>query len=344
MKFRWKVTMGCRAMHKMLLPICILLSFAVRAAGVREIAIPADPDGPEIAAHLWTPCAVPPGPIEVASGAASLTIQAAKDCAPPAEALPLILVSHGMFGDMFSHHDTAEFLADAGLAVVTLNHPLDSIYSSRETVDNLSSFTVRPADIKRAIAFLLSDLQDSVDIDSQRIGFFGFSRGGYTGLVLAGAVPDFRAPPFSCPEEFFMCRQMRENNIPEHEPGDEPRIKAFVIADPVSFFPDKASLQGATDPIQLWSSDHGGMGVRPEDVATIRDNLPRTPEFHRPANSGHLSFQFPCSEKLAKVMSLECTDPPGFDRTAFHRTFNAKVLQFFRANLGRHSPETRATK
>src|SRR3990170_3354947 len=102
--------------------------------------------------------------------------------------LPLILVSHGMYGDMFSHHDTAEFLADAGFAVVTLNHTLDSISSRRESVDNISSFLVRPVDIKRAITFLLGDLQESVDIDSRRIGFFGFSRGGYTGLVLAGAV------------------------------------------------------------------------------------------------------------------------------------------------------------
>lgn len=325
--------MRCRKVHKVLLPICLLLAFTVRAAGTREIVVPADPIGPEISARLWTPCAVPPGPVKVDSGGATLTIKGVKDCAPSGKGLPLILVSHGLFGDMFSHHDTAEFLADAGFAVVTLNHTQDYISSSRESVDNISSFLVRPVDIKRAITFLLSDLRASVDIDSRRIGFFGFSRGGYTGLVLAGAVPDFHAPPFPCPDEFFMCKQIRDNNIPDHGPGDEPRIKAFVIADPISFFPDKSSLQKATAPIQLWSSDHGGMGVRPEDVASVEKNLPNTPEFHRPSNSGHLSFQFPCSDEVAKVMSFVCTDPPGFDRADFHRKFNAQVLEFFRKNL-----------
>ena len=267
------------------------------------------------------------------SGGATLAIEAVKDCAPLGKSLPLILISHGMFGDVFSHHDTAEALADAGFAVVTLSHPLDWAAAKRESVDNLSSFLARPVDIKRAITFLLSDSQRLVDIDARRIGFFGFSRGGHTGLVLAGAVPDFRAPQFPCSEEFFMCKQIHDNNIPDHEPGDEPRIKAFVIADPLSFFPNHAALKNVTAPIQLWSSEDGGMGVRPEDVASVKKNLPKTPEFHRPTNSGHLSFQFPCSSEEAQAMSFICTDPPGFDRVDFHRKFNTQVLAFFRKHL-----------
>jgi len=247
--------------------------------------------------------------------------------------LPLIVISHGMLEDMFSHHDTAEFLADAGFAVVTLNHPQDSSSSSKDTVDNISSFLVRPVDIERAISFVLSHSQAVVDIDSRRIGFFGFSRGGYTGLILAGAIPDFHTLLFPCPEEFLMCRQIRDNDIPARISAYEPRIKAFVIADPISFFPDKTSLQKVTAPIQLWSSEHGGMGVRPEDVTSVERNLPNTPEFHRPANSAHFAFQFPCSKEVAQAMSFVCTDPPGFDRADFHRKFNAQVLKFFRRNL-----------
>jgi predicted dienelactone hydrolase len=29
-----------------------------------------------------------------------------------------------------------------------------------------------------------------------------------------------------------------------------------------------------------------------------------------------------------------CTDPPGFDRAAFHKDFDARVLAFFRKTLG----------
>src|SRR3954462_7968415 len=169
--------------NRILLLICsTFLAVTARAAGVRDIVIPADGSGPEISAQLWTPCALPPGPIMVSRGSFRWAIKGVKDCAPAGKDLPLIVISHGMLEDMFSHHDTAEFLADAGFAVVTLNHTQDSLSSSKDTVDNISSFLVRPVDIKRAIGFVINNSQTGVDIDSRRIGFFGFSRGGYTGL------------------------------------------------------------------------------------------------------------------------------------------------------------------
>jgi predicted dienelactone hydrolase len=52
-------------------------------------------------------------------------------------------------------------------------------------------------------------------------------------------------------------------------------------------------------------------------------------------NSTHMSFIFPCTRAFAKTNPPQvCTDPPGFDRTAFHTQFNAEVLRFFRAQLG----------
>ena len=309
------------------------IAVAARAAGVRDLKIPADGRGPEIAVQLWAPCSSPPAPIMVHRGTVRLAIRGVQDCAPAGKRLPLIVISHGMLEDLYSHHDTAEFLADAGFAVVTLSHPQDAVSSSKDTVDNMSSFLVRPIDIQRTITFVLSPSQAAVDIDSRRIGFFGFSRGGYTGLVLAGAVPNFHRLLFPCPEALLMCRQIRDNDVPAEVSRYEPRIKAYVIADPISFFPDKVSLNKVAAPVQLWSSEHGGMGVRPGDVASVRGNLPHAPEFHRPANSVHFSFLFPCSEEEAKVMSFQCTDALGFDRTEFHRRFNAQVLTFFLKNL-----------
>jgi predicted dienelactone hydrolase len=316
--------------------LCLgFIAVTARAAGIRELVILPDPSGPQISARLWTPCASPPGPITVNRGTVRLTIQGVKNCAPSSKRLPLIVISHGGLEDMFSHHDTAEFLANAGFAVVTFNHTQDSGYSTKDQMDNISGFLVRPLDVKRVIRFVLSSSQAFADIDSRRIGFFGHSRGGYTGLVLAGAVPNFKAPPFPCPEEWHMCRQMRDNDIPEqHDSGFDPRIKAFVIADPVSFFADKTSLQKVTTPIQLWSSERGGLGVRPEDVMSLKKNLPDSHEFYRPANSTHLDFLFPCSGEEAKAMSFQCVDdPPGFDRADFHRKFNAQMLDFFRKHL-----------
>ena len=93
------------------------------------------------------------------SGARRLTIQGVKDCAPLGTGLPLVLISHGMYGDAFSHHDTAEFLADAGFAVVTLNHTLDSAYSCKDISRQHLVFPCPARDIRRVIDFLLSNSQ-----------------------------------------------------------------------------------------------------------------------------------------------------------------------------------------
>lgn len=314
--------------------LCLLsLTASAEAAGIHSFVIPQDSSGPPISGMLWTPCSSPPGPVPVKRGAIQLTIHAVKDCAPSRKQLPLIVISHGMLEDMFSHHDTAEFLADAGFAVVTFNHTLDSGSATKDQVDDISSLLVRPTDVTRVITFILSTSQAFADIDARRIGFFGHSRGGYTGLILAGAIPNFHALLFPCPDEYLMCRQIRDNNIPDHSSGFDSRIKAFVIADPLIFFPDKSSLQKVSAPIQLWSSDRGGMGVRPEDIASVEANLPISPEFHRPVNSVHFSFLFPCLGEEAKLMSFQCTDAPGFDRMHFHKEFNAQMLEFFRKHL-----------
>ena len=327
-----KISSACA--HRLLLLLCLLsLAATAQAAGIKSFAIPQDATGPQISAMLWTPCSSPVLPISVKRGTIQLIIHAVKDCAPSRKHLPLIVISHGMLEDMFSHHDTAEFLADAGFAVVTFNHTQDSGSAAQDQVDDISSLLVRPTDVSRVITFLSSASQALADIDSRRIGFFGHSRGGYTGLILAGAIPNFHALLFPCPEQFHMCRQIRDNDLPEYRSGFDPRIKAFVIADPLDFFPDKSSLQNVTTPIQLWSSDRGGMGIRPEDVASLEKNLPTAPEFHRPVNSVHFSFLFPCSAEETRLMSFQCTDAPGFDRAQFHKEFNLQMLEFFRKNM-----------
>jgi predicted dienelactone hydrolase len=316
--------------------VLVLLPVAAQAAGIRHIVIPADGSGPRIVAELWTPCATSAPAIIVDRNGIPTTMHIIENCAVRRKELPLIIISHGMFEDRFSHFDTAEFLADAGFAVVAINHSQDSTLDiGGKSADDISAFFIRPVDIERTIDFLEHHPSAGVDIDLRKIGFFGFSRGGYTGLVLAGGTPDFNSLVIRCPPIALMCAQIREHKIPPHPAGYEPRISAFVIADPVDFFPDKSSLKDVRVPIQLWSSELGGMGVRPEEVAAVAANLPEKPEFHRVAGSAHLSFDCPCSDDQTKAANpnIVCSDPLGFDRVAFHRKFNADVADFFRKHL-----------
>jgi predicted dienelactone hydrolase len=82
----------------------------------------------------------------------------------------------------------------------------------------------------------------------------------------------------------------------------------------------------------IWRSELGGGGVDPRNSALTASSLPGKPEV-RIVPAGHFAFLPPCSPQFAANLPRLCTDPPGFDRTAFHREFNASILGFFREKL-----------
>jgi predicted dienelactone hydrolase len=301
-----------------------------QSAGLRISEIPADTAGPALKLAEWTPCATHPGQIQLGPFA----LAAVRDCPLAGKNLPLIVVSHGFGGTYLGHHDTAETLADAGFVVVAVNHPDDTASNTGKARD-MKALISRPADIRRVIDFMLGPSPDAAAIDSQHIGFFGFSRGGYTGLVLAGAKPDFQALRSHCPDATGVsCPTISGNVLPTLGPSSDPRISAFVIADPLSsVFATSASLEDVKAPLQLWASERGGDGVSPENVAAIARNLPGKADLHIVPNSGHFAFLTVCPPELAKRVVEICDDAAGFDRAAFHQAFNAEVLAFFRKSL-----------
>jgi predicted dienelactone hydrolase len=288
------------------------------AAGFRFIEVPADADGPALHGAMWYPCSEPPA--EAGPGG--------RGCPIDGDKLPLVVISHGRGGTFNGHRDTAGTLADAGFVVAAINHPGDTASDLGHTSE-LSVFVERPTDIKRLIDFLLGPSSVAARLDPQRIGMFGFSRGGYTGLVVIGAEPHFRERGQLCQQSPQLCEAIRGKPFPH-----DGRIKAAVIADPLAVFFDADSFAGVKAPVQLWASANGGDGVEPEAVATVDKNLSVPHEYHVVPNSRHFAFLAPCSPELTEKRFELCTDAPRFDRVAFHQQFDADVLAFFRAQLG----------
>ena len=83
----------------------------------------------------------------------------------------------------------------------------------------------------------------------------------------------------------------------------------------------------------LLSDIEGGDGVLPENVVALTDDLPAKPEFHVVSNAAHFAFLAPCSPALTQSQPEICKDANGFDRVAFHKSFDADVLSFFRRHL-----------
>ena len=306
------------------------------AAGVRLIDIPAH-GGLPLAGIVWTPCAAPPS---TAFLGGNVVLPGVRDCPIQGRRLPLIVISHGRGGSFLTHKDTAEALADAGFVVAAINHPGDTVRDSSRT-DEFSVLVERPADMKRAIDYMLGAWKDAATLDPGRIGLFGFSRGAYTGLVVIGGNPDLGAVAALCHGTAATtpkCQAIRDGRVPTAAPVHDPRVKAAILADPPLFegLFTRERLQGVAIPLQLWRSALGGDGVTADSIDALEPLLPVRPDYRKVANSSHFSFLAPCRPDLVPDL---CTDPRGFNRAAFHAEFNAAAIAFFGAHL--RSGETR---
>jgi predicted dienelactone hydrolase len=253
-----------------------------------------------------------------------------KDCPVTEPKLPLVIVSHGRGGWFGGHDDVVEALADAGFVVAAINHPGDNGNDSSKR-DALSLFESRPQDMVRLLDFMLNDWKDKAFVDSTRVGLFGFSFGAYTGLVLAGAKPDFGRLTGFCTDKVGACEQLHNGETPPDPPHDA-RIRAAVIADPPSVLFTPGNLAAIKIPLQLWRSELGGAGVDAPGTKRVAESLPGQSEVHT-MPAGHFGFLPPCSPQFAETLPRFCTDPPGFDRAAFHRDFDANIVRFFRQHL-----------
>ena len=307
----------------------LCLASPARAAGIQLLE-----SDPTLHGIIWTPCeaasqSVPLGSLAIPG---LETLPGVKDCPIKGTRLPLIIISHGRGGWIGGHHDLAEALADAGFVVATINHPGDSV-DDRSQSESLSNWASRPADIARLLDFLLKEWKDKDALDANRIGMFGFSKGGYTGLVVAGADPDMQRLAQRCTDATPFCEQVRSGGVPTNWAHDS-RIKSAVLADisPVTVF-TRANLANINIPLQIWRSELGGYGADPEGTARVATALPGQPEIHV-VPAGHFAFVAPCSEALAAAAPRICTNTPAdFDRVAFHRVFDADVVRFFSEHL-----------
>lgn len=300
----------------------------LQAAGFNFIEVPADKDGPALRGAVWSPCKAKAERITLAP----LVIEGHRNCPIEGARLPLVVVSHGAGGSFLGHHDTAAALADAGFVVAAINHPGDN-FQDLSRQGSLSAFATRPVDLRRLVDYMLGTWHGRKQLNSGAVGVFGFSRGGYTGLVAIGAVPDWTLRPDLCPPDSArpLCGEIRRKEIPA-PPMPDPRIKAAAIVDPLSAFGTNG-LQQVSVPVQLWASALGGDGVTLQSVEAVRQDLPRPPEWHVAAKAGHFAFLAPCSTALTEAAPEICRDGSAFDREAFHRDFNAKVITFFQQQI-----------
>lgn len=254
--------------------------------------------------------------------------------------LPLIVISHGTGGGLLSHADLAMALASAGYVVAAPMH--SDNYLDQSSVGSPAYFTGRTAQLRSAIDYMLQNWSAKTQLNTGRVGVYGFSIGAFTALTAAGAQPDLRGVAGYCGKnQEFACDLLRQSKSfllgPDFPDGfdqfsTDGRIKALVLAAPgLGFsFSGPTALSQVDVPVQLWQGEQDDTVPDASNAKVIRDQLGHNVEFHPVKGAAHLSFLLPCG--LLKLTPF-CADPDGFDRQTFHVDMNRKVVDFYNKQL-----------
>ena len=309
---------------------------AAHIVGFTELKV-ANGAGKPLTVGVWYPTDAP-----AAEHRLALFVQTVAPDGPIAgDHLPLIVMSHGNGGSFDGHYDTALALAKAGFVVAAVSHTGDTYDDQSRAVYVMD----RPQHIHRLIDYMLAEWPDHARIDAGRVGMFGFSAGGFTTLVSIGGVPDLtKVGPHNLAHPGYYDAQLVKrsgialgslNNLPASAWIHDSRIRAAVVAAPaLGYTFGREGLKSVTIPVQLWRAELDHILPNPDYAEAVRQDLPRPPEFHLMAGGDHYDFLAPCSDLLRKNAPIICVSPKGFDRVAFHQTFDREVVRFFEEKLG----------
>ena len=310
---------------------------AFPGVGFQYLQIP-DASGTPVEVGVWYPA--PADAPLVPSRVGTYVLKLALDAPVRGAHLPLVVMSHGNGGEFSGHWDTAVALAQAGFVVAALTHPGDNWRDQSRAVH----LPDRPLQLKHLLDYMTDSWPGRAALDPARIGAFGFSAGGFTVLALAGGEPDLGTvtPHCAAHPDYYDCTLVRRfpgaaESLAKARPAwtHDTRIRAVVSAAPaVGFAFGKEGLKGVTVPVQLWRAEKDHILPHPLYAQAVRDDLPTAPDYHEVAGADHFDFLVPCNDILRKSAAFICQSLPGFDRAAFHETFDREVVAFFRRTLG----------
>ncbi|MCK6254452.1 alpha/beta hydrolase family protein [Pseudomonas fragi] len=256
---------------------------------------------------------------------------------------PLLMLSHGNTGTPLALHDLATSLARKGFVVVAVLHPGDN-YKDHSRLGTLSNLYGRPMQISAAISATLADPELSPYVHDDQVGVIGYSAGGETALILAGAQPDLDRLRRYCqerPEDRDACTTKGEliADRDDLEPAADPRIRALLLMAPLSLMFGRQTLADVHVPVLLYSGENDSLVFPDKNADALARKLPVEPEFKVIPGAGHFVFMAPCNDEQMAAMPGLCTDAQGVDREDIHRDLIYEAGRFFGKTL---QPPTRS--
>jgi predicted dienelactone hydrolase len=265
---------------------------------------------------------------------------------------PVVLLSHGFGGTarIMAWFGTA--LARHGYVVVAVDHPGNNGRDPM-TVGGAVLYWERPGDLAAALDRVKSDPSLGSHLDLNRIGSAGFSAGGFTALVEAGARVDFdrflrfcEAHPDdgicapqkefqysrSDAEAFFIQPAVAPARAHLKDDLSIPGVKAaFVMAPALVQSLDPDSLKAMRPPVRILLGDADKVAPPATNGQVAAALIPGAKLTALP-HVGHYDFLAECTPAGNATIPVCPTEVP---RTATHKTAIDEALAFFDATLGK---------
>jgi predicted dienelactone hydrolase len=316
------------------------------AAGMRPLEVAAPEGGRALSGYLWYPAAAD-APLQPAyANPVWVAPQVAMEAAPAAGRYPLVVLSHGLFGNALNQSWLAAALARRGHVVAAISHPGTSTWL-RDAEDRRRLWQ-RPGDISQLISHVLADPALAALTDPERIYMAGHSLGGHTAALLAGARYAAAHMAGFCakqPEE-LTCRLVRKWQVagtaPERQAMEadlsDPRIRAFALFDlgPVQTL-SPASLGEVKRPLLVCGAPVANSGMTLDiEARALMQALPEgAARYIEPETLAHFDFLGECKPGALEILASEepgdeviCMGG-GAERAAKHRMIIDETAAFF---------------
>lgn len=159
-------------------------SLAAGQAGYTAFGVEAPHHGRGMIGAIWYPAAEDGRAFTFAENPVFHGVQVVEEASVLDGPHPVVLLSHGMGGNIRSLAWLASDLAEGGAIVVSVNHP-NSTWGDFDLAKGLEHWS-RVADLSLALDTLLADPLFAGQLDTSRVMAAGFSYGGWSALSMGG--------------------------------------------------------------------------------------------------------------------------------------------------------------
>lgn len=229
---------------------------------------------------------------------------------------PLVIISHGSFGNSQNQAWLATRLAKSGTIVATPNHPGTSTFL--RDPEARRKLWERPKDISRTITFLLNSSKFGKHIDKSKITIIGHSLGGFDAMLLAGARYNKETYDKFCRDhaKSIDCDLLTQwgvaANIHSQKKMEaslvDTRISSVIIFDlggTQSF--TKVSLSNITLPILILAAGHNlaEMNIDHESRALVASLPSKSVKYYEMEKLSHFDFLGVCKPEALNILKEE---------------------------------------